>query len=632
MEGNLTKQEKLERQERKVNLMMWVPIIVLLSIVPLIVRMLVIYPDQSVTDLLNSFTVYDVYSNFKQTAIIVLCVLMSVLLFLLVDKTKIKKDKFIKIYSIASGVFIGISLIATILSDYRSTAWWGMPDRAEGLVIWICYIFMMFYTLYCFRGYENFKFVIGAVSFLVVVSTIIGAFQYFGYDLFMNVEFFKNLILSEEAKQMGLELTSDFTEKKVFGTMYHYNYMGSFGAMMVPLFLTLTLFTKGKKKKVFLGGMTLCSMFLLFGSTSRAGIIGLVSAIVVGMIIFAKIIVKKWKHVVLIIGLIGCSLLGLNAITDGSIFSRVPTLISDLVGLLGGSDENFDYKDHIPVRDITHEDKKAKIIFQTGTLILSYIEDEFYFEDEQGNKVDYVLNDTGTYTTEDTRFNHIEFNHETVKVSGEQKAPIVISMKVNGLRTFFFMVTGEEEVVLCDAVPLKPIEIEYPEAIGFKGKEKVGSARGYIWSRSIPMMKKTLLIGNGPDTYALEFPQRDYLGKWWAYNTPNMIVDKAHNLYLSIFINHGGLALLSFLMMLGAYIIQSFRLYAFKGFYEASDIKGVAVTLAIIGYLGAGIFNDSVISVAPIFWILLGVGMAINYLIDKERINDKINKVIRLKR
>ena len=50
--------------------------------------------------------------------------------------------------------------------------------------------------------------------------------------------------------------------------------------------------------------------------------------------------------------------------------------------------------------------------------------------------------------------------------------------------------------------------------------------------------------------------------------------------------------------------------------------------LAIIGYLGAGFFNDSVVPVAPIFWILLGTGIAVNYLVKDEayRIQERIDK------
>ena len=43
-----------------------------------------------------------------------------------------------------------------------------------------------------------------------------------------------------------------------------------------------------------------------------------------------------------------------------------------------------------------------------------------------------------------------------------------------------------------------------------------------------------------------------------------------------------------------------------------------AVALAIIGYLGAGFFNDSIVSVAPIFWVLFGVGVAVNQLNRKQ--------------
>ena len=162
-------------------------------------------------------------------------------------------------------------------------------------------------------------------------------------------------------------------------------------------------------------------------------------------------------------------------------------------------------------------------------------------------------------------------------------------------------------------------EWQEPERIGFYGKERLGSARGYIWARSLPLLKETLLLGYGPDTYALHFPQDDYLGKWYAYGTTSIVVDKPHNLYLQIALNQGVIALIGFLILVGAYIVRSMKLYAFRDGYSRFDIMGIAILLGIVGYLGAGVFNDSVVSVAPIFWILLGAGMAINFLIGKER-------------
>ena len=122
-----------------------------------------------------------------------------------------------------------------------------------------------------------------------------------------------------------------------------------------------------------------------------------------------------------------------------------------------------------------------------------------------------------------------------------------------------------------------------------------------------------------PDTFAFEFPQYDLLGKYYAYDTPNMVVDKPHNLYLQTWMNQGAIALLAFLAIAGVYIVDSLRLYFWKRKYTPKQAMGVACLLGVIGYLVAGIFNDSVVDVAPLFWVILATGIAINYQIHKER-------------
>ena len=163
------------------------------------------------------------------------------------------------------------------------------------------------------------------------------------------------------------------------------------------------------------------------------------------------------------------------------------------------------------------------------------------------------------------------------------------------------------------------MDVDYPETVSFfNGKEKLGSSRVYIWSRSIPLLKNNLLLGSGPDTFIFQFPQNDLFGKYYAYDNPNVIVDKPHNLYLQIALNEGLIALLAFLAIMLIYIIDSMKLYALKNEYSKTHVLGIATFLGVIGYLFAGLFNDSVISVAPIFWIILGVGIALNYISRKE--------------
>ncbi|GAB6100352.1 hypothetical protein JCM16358_22310 [Halanaerocella petrolearia] len=46
---------------------------------------------------------------------------------------------------------------------------------------------------------------------------------------------------------------------------------------------------------------------------------------------------------------------------------------------------------------------------------------------------------------------------------------------------------------------------------------------------------------------------------------------------------------------------------------------GVGVFTAFIAYVITGLFNDSVISVAPVFWSLLGIGISINLQLQESR-------------
>ena len=69
--------------------------------------------------------------------------------------------------------------------------------------------------------------------------------------------------------------------------------------------------------------------------------------------------------------------------------------------------------------------------------------------------------------------------------------------------------------------------------------------------------------------------------------------------------------------MIALYTVDSIKLYICKKKYNNSDIMGIITFLSIAGYLTAGIFNDSVISVAPVFWIVFGVGLALNHINKK---------------
>ena len=156
------------------------------------------------------------------------------------------------------------------------------------------------------------------------------------------------------------------------------------------------------------------------------------------------------------------------------------------------------------------------------------------------------------------------------------------------------------------------IELVHAPHYGFEGKESLGTNRGYIWSRSIPLLKNTIIKGYGPDNYLLAFPQQDYWAKSGALKSPqpHLTVDKPHNMYLQWAINNGVLALVSLLGVFGIYIFTQIKNLRKYGLNDPNKVFKIGILCSVIGYLATGMFNDSVVSVAPIFWSLLGVGIA----------------------
>lgn len=188
----------------------------------------------------------------------------------------------------------------------------------------------------------------------------------------------------------------------------------------------------------------------------------------------------------------------------------------------------------------------------------------------------------------------------------------------NSSNSLFINLANEKRLEVIHYVTADTANPVNAEHIGFEGKEKLGSARGYIWSRTLPLLKNCLVTGYGADTFTYIFPQNDYLAKYYSYTFEGhsegfyVTVDKPHNLYLQIFYGNGLIALIAFLGIAVFYLVDCFRLYALRREYRAEQIMGIAIMLGVVGYLAAGMFNDSVVHVAPVFWVLLGVGAALN--------------------
>lgn len=130
-------------------------------------------------------------------------------------------------------------------------------------------------------------------------------------------------------------------------------------------------------------------------------------------------------------------------------------------------------------------------------------------------------------------------------------------------------------------------------------------SRLYLWSTTLQMIRDRPLLGFGFDTYRLTFP---------AYKTPaslkrlkeKALADKTHNDLLQVSVSQGLLGLLFYLWFFIVFLWKNWQLYQ-KKTRIADKIWLGSCLAAIIGYLFQVQFSFSVISVAPLFWILMGL-------------------------
>lgn len=145
--------------------------------------------------------------------------------------------------------------------------------------------------------------------------------------------------------------------------------------------------------------------------------------------------------------------------------------------------------------------------------------------------------------------------------------------------------------------------------------DRVGSNRIFIYKNSLPLLLENPILGAGPDNFAEVFPQQKY--REFA-GSKNQIVDKAHSEYLQLGVTAGIPALIIYLALI-AYILYQLRPKAVQKI-ELEQKEGlkefIKLTLffSILAYALQAVLNISVVTVAPVFWTILGFAGA--YIIN----------------
>ncbi len=134
--------------------------------------------------------------------------------------------------------------------------------------------------------------------------------------------------------------------------------------------------------------------------------------------------------------------------------------------------------------------------------------------------------------------------------------------------------------------------------------------RSYLWSHTVALFLRRPLLGYGPETFALVFPQGWDEERTLLFGGSPVRIDKAHNDTLDMAMSMGALGVAAF----GWVVVSTLR-NATSAWSPSSPprVLAAACVAAIAGYWVDVQWHFSVVSVAPVFWSVLGAvsGLAI---------------------
>lgn len=595
-----------------------VPVLLALAFVPLIVTAkkydigLNGYPQFT-----NSSTSTDLFLYWKGQALILLAFLMMACLLVSLAK-KEWMPEWCRMRSpeiLWLGSYLALSVLSSLLSQYPSFAIWGSYEQWEGMFILLAYGILLLYVYLTVDTEWIIRLVVYGLVAGGFLMGLLGTFQFLGMDLFRgNVGQAIMNLLSENK----MSYTFNFSEGWVYASLYNPNYVGSYAALLLPVLVSVALMEWKKLSRFWTMTAMLGSCLMtvtLLGSHSLTGCVGVIASVLF-------VLLYQWRRIV---AYLGWKKLIAGAVGLGVFMAAMTVLFPEQVG--AGTDKLFHPKED------THMIRQM-VSATEGLKITTVGEKSFYVEltgeeqsplkaaDAEGKELALTFHESGNYyTLKEHSYDYVKDGVTIAEPRFYKTVVTVDTVNYNAVRVVDHQFVYEKDKAWTIAKigneyriynAFKKIDqlCEIP-AIGFADCQHFGDKRGYIWSRTIPLLKDFIVTGSGPSTFTMIFPNNDYVGKM-NMNYDGVTVTKPHNMYLQIWTQTGLLSLMAFLLLFFWYFVKSIRLYWNWPLETIPEKIGMAVMVALFGYMVTGIANDSTVAVAPVFWGMLGFGMAVN--------------------
>ena len=582
-----------------------IPLLLVLFAVPLVTRLYQFNSKLSQFSWFPNRDVLDVFLYWKSVWLMVLGAVMAIVVAARLSSRRARAEykKNLWLYFIAG--YGLLTLLSTVFSKYRSFGFSGIHEQFESVWVILTYCILTVYACGTIRRENDLRAVRCSLAALLAVLGALGISQLVGHDFFESAAGLQ-LIVPEKLSVYRETLQFNFSgtgTHQVYLTLYNPNYVGMFSSLLLPVSLALLFSSKDWKRRLLWCVLSILLLVCTFGSGSKSFLITFVLSSVVALLFCRRALLSRWK--LLLPALLVLVLAGAGYFAHAKL--NPFRYVKDALSI---------EKSNYIVEDIRFTENDMMIRYMGEDLHIAYLLEDgvpyLFCFDSTGIPVQYEIREGGWFFTSDPRFSPIAIRF----LAGDLENPLIGHVYFRELKIDMYFISTDTGYHLYTNAG-KVGTVDYPESVIFTGHERFATGRGYLWSRTIPLLKHSLLLGTGADTFSIVFPQNDVVGKV-NNNIYTSTVTKPHNLYLQIGVQHGVPALICFLAVCVLYLVQSFRLYWRDSFTDSTHWFGFGIMIGVIGYLISGLTNDSTITVAPLFWALLGIGFAINRMLRQE--------------
>jgi O-antigen ligase len=529
----------------------------------------------------------DIYTWYRMWLFLVIAALALVVLLFRMGLYK-EKNKPVRVF-LPFGIYLVFVALSCLFSINPSAAWLGNFVDLEGFFVLAGYGLVAFYTYQIMSEERDYSAVFRGMEISFAIMSVIGWMQIFGKDP-LSFPFVQRLVMSEEYYDYYEgTMYSIFSGNNVSLSLYNPNYAVIYLIMFAAVFAVFLLFSKEKRQRIISGVLLLDALILTWFTYSRAGLVALAVVLVLGAVILIR--KKAASAAKYVLGLIG-----------GVAVLAAAFVAVDLLAF-GGHYVNrlVDEKKDNGLKSILTTDEGVQINYGDDSYLLQVEGDSLIVRGTDGTEC-AVLTDAGdSYVLPIGTESEIDY----FVIDGEKT--IWVELYDNALT--FTERDGEYIYETSWGKEDRMVEVAHADAGGL---EYLGSGRVYIWTRIVPLLRKYILVGSGPDTFAEVYPQNDYAGKLVYAGTPARIIERAHNDYLMKWVQTG---LLSVAALLAFYFLLLKKGFAYFGdgawMCSTKNLLALGCLLGCVAYMVCGLFSDSTLYTSPVFYVFAGIVLSV---------------------